>query len=159
MSILYRAFDADGRLLYVGITKNFAAREAQHRSTSAWYGEVATWTREEFSHRDDAVAAETAAIAAEHPVHNVTHNRKVEWAGADMAAYFVAELRAEAARQNVNQSELARRSGMKQVNISWKFRGERQFSLGEYLTLCDALGVGITEFAERAASAARRSAA
>lgn len=152
MSTLYRAFASDGELLYIGVTDDFTTREAAHRSTASWYGEATSWSFEEFAQRCDADLAEKEAIVRERPKHNFTHNKKVEWAGADLASHFVAEIKAEAARQNLSQSELARLSGMKQVNISWKFRGERQFSLGEYLTLCSALGVGITEFAARVAA-------
>lgn len=34
---VYRSYDADGQLLYVGCTKQPAARHKQHRDGSAWY--------------------------------------------------------------------------------------------------------------------------
>ncbi len=70
---LYRYFDASGQLLYIGCTSNPSTRDAQHRTYSPWAGRIAR--REIVEHADcaEALAAERAAIASEHPEHNTRH--------------------------------------------------------------------------------------
>jgi len=70
MTDLYRHFDADDTLLYVGVSLSCVARLAQHRKKSGWYGEIATITIEKFSTRERAIKAERAAIREENPKHN-----------------------------------------------------------------------------------------
>ncbi|MFG1846699.1 GIY-YIG nuclease family protein [Micromonospora carbonacea] len=71
MTSLYRLYDNEGCLLYVGIAYDFDARFAQHAARKHWWPQVArkdvTW----FSNRIDALHAEARAIAAEGPIHNV----------------------------------------------------------------------------------------
>lgn len=74
--VLYRFFDADGGLLYVGIAARFWTRFSAHRRTSEFFPEAATVTMQRgFASRDDLLAAEAAAIRAEKPQFNVVHNR------------------------------------------------------------------------------------
>jgi hypothetical protein len=68
---LYRFFDAEGRLLYVGITGVGTLRWFTHARQKAWWPLVATVTLEHFADRAEARAAELAAIRTEHPLHNV----------------------------------------------------------------------------------------
>lgn len=72
---LYRAYDDAGRLLYVGIARNWGRRWAQHSSRAPWYGEVTRLEVEMHPDRLTAAAAELAAIADEHPIHNVIGTR------------------------------------------------------------------------------------
>lgn len=67
---LYRAFDSTGGLLYVGISAIPEARMARHRSSSTWYRQMTSHTVEWFSTRVEAMAAESAAVKTEHPIHN-----------------------------------------------------------------------------------------
>lgn len=71
---LYRFFDADGALLYVGITKNGAQRWHEHSKSKEWWGRVASTTVEHYDTRAAALDAERAAIVAERPLFNVVHN-------------------------------------------------------------------------------------
>lgn len=68
---LYRYFDSEGRLLYVGITGDNTKRQSQHRRNSFWFGEIASATFEHFDARDQAEEAETKAITHEKPMHNI----------------------------------------------------------------------------------------
>ncbi len=68
---LYRMHDADGALLYVGITDHLADRWGKHEATQSWWGQVATATVEHFPTRTAAVEAELHAIRTERPMHNV----------------------------------------------------------------------------------------
>lgn len=68
---LYRYYDSEGQLLYVGITGNNTKRQSQHRRNSFWFGEVATASFEYFDDREEALEAETKAIQNEKPKHNI----------------------------------------------------------------------------------------
>jgi len=70
---LYRYFDSEGQLLYVGITGDNTKRQSQHRRNSFWFGEIASATFEHFVTREQAAQAEINAIKLEKPKHNVQH--------------------------------------------------------------------------------------
>lgn len=72
---LYRFFDANDRLLYVGISNLASRRWAQHEADKPWWSEVARTSVEHFATRKAALEAEKRAIQTEHPKHNVVHNR------------------------------------------------------------------------------------
>jgi predicted GIY-YIG superfamily endonuclease len=67
---LYRFFDTDGRLLYVGVAMDPDRREIGHRSNSPWHHLATQRTDEWLSSRPEAVAAEKRAIQSEHPAFN-----------------------------------------------------------------------------------------
>ena len=69
---LYRFFDAEGVLLYVGISSIGAMRWVGHQSRE-WWIDVATVTTEHFPDRDLAAEAEIVAIRTEKPRHNVIY--------------------------------------------------------------------------------------
>lgn len=71
---LYRLFDIDGRLLYVGITINPAKRIRSHQ-TGKWWGSLIQRTDirrlPEGTGRVGAESIERKVIGAERPEHNV----------------------------------------------------------------------------------------
>ena len=71
---LYRFYDTDGQLLYVGITLDPGTRWKTHSKDKPWWLEVANVTVEVHSSRGAVIEAERAAIIAEHPKHNIQHN-------------------------------------------------------------------------------------
>lgn len=71
---LYRFFNADDELLYVGIAVRFEQRRLQHQSDKTWWPEVARWVLAEHPCRLDAALAERDAIIAELPRYNVMHH-------------------------------------------------------------------------------------
>lgn len=73
---LYRFFDGDGVLLYVGISLSAAHRASQHRASQSWWRQVSTMTVEHFNRREDAARFEVLAIARERPVHNLASRPK-----------------------------------------------------------------------------------
>jgi predicted GIY-YIG superfamily endonuclease len=73
---LYRCFDADEELLYVGISKDPAERWKQHRSTAPWWRDVTMRVVEWYDDRPAAERAERKAIQTEGPRHNVLHNQR-----------------------------------------------------------------------------------
>lgn len=74
---LYRHFDGEGRLLYVGIAVNPLVRSLQHRHGAPWWREVVEIRLTHYASRDAAMAAERQAIRTEKPRHNRMHNKKV----------------------------------------------------------------------------------
>lgn len=71
---LYRFTDAEGRPLYIGITKNPQARVAAHRGSSEWFSEA---TRCDWMRHPNllfAQFAEAKLIEAQRPRFNRHHN-------------------------------------------------------------------------------------
>jgi len=72
--VLYRFFDSQGNLLYVGISNNWQARLKQHYKNSAFHDETALITFDRFSTRSQVEEAERLAIETEHPKYNKALN-------------------------------------------------------------------------------------
>lgn len=68
---LYRHFDAEGRLLYVGISLSAVQRLEQHKRSAGWFGEITRIDVEWWPMRELAEQAERAAIWQEKPAWNV----------------------------------------------------------------------------------------
>lgn len=68
---LYRYFDRQGRLLYVGISKSAVVRAMQHERLARWWDSWATMTRTVYPNRDLASDAERYAIVHERPLFNI----------------------------------------------------------------------------------------
>lgn len=72
---LYRFYDADGQLLYVGISHDPETRWRDgHKLSSVTRRDVARREEEWFDTRTEAAAAEVAAIKREKPRDNIAHN-------------------------------------------------------------------------------------
>lgn len=126
---LYRWYDADGVLLYLGMTALPEFREQTHRRESwwVWYAaRCASLRLEQQCSWRDAQAAESAAIIAEAPVFDRKH---AEDPGARILAYLLSrgvasedavallaadELRRDRQRARVRQS-YARAAGRRPV--------------------------------------------
>lgn len=68
---VYRLYDQDGGLLYVGVSCNPAARLNEHAAKKSWWRLVARKTAVLHGSRGEALAEEDRAIRTESPVHNV----------------------------------------------------------------------------------------
>jgi predicted GIY-YIG superfamily endonuclease len=75
ITTLYRFYNTADELLYVGISEKGPERWKAHRKDKPWWTDVARTTTEHYDTRTEALDAERAAIIAEHPKHNVVHNR------------------------------------------------------------------------------------
>lgn len=74
---VYRHWDKDGRLLYVGCTNNPHRRWNEHRTDSLqWVFEVVASQVTWYPTRDLALVAEWVAIDTEDPAHNVQSSLK-----------------------------------------------------------------------------------
>lgn len=71
---LYRYFDENGRLLYIGISGELGARVSGHVAKSRWMQLAAGSTIERHGTLAEVKAVEVAAIKAEHPLFNLQHN-------------------------------------------------------------------------------------
>lgn len=71
---LYRHFDAEGRLLYVGITDGLTQRDKQHAHFSSWHDDVEETKTQWCLSRQHALDLEAVAIRHEKPIHNIACN-------------------------------------------------------------------------------------
>lgn len=73
---VYRCYDRDGQLLYVGASCLGMVRFHQHQTEKGWWPAVARIEVEHFDNRAVALAAERSAIETELPAMNVFHGRR-----------------------------------------------------------------------------------
>lgn len=88
---LYRRFDGDDLLLYVGISDDLRARSRWHERHSPWTPFVSRRTTEWLPSRAAAEAAERVAITTERPLFNQQH--AVPGSRAALAEYLLAKQR------------------------------------------------------------------
>lgn len=72
---LYRFFDGEDRLLYIGITVNPGGRFGQHSDDKPWWSEIARIAMEPHPDRGAVLEAERRAIVSERPRYNKQHNK------------------------------------------------------------------------------------
>lgn len=72
--ILYRFYDADDELLYIGITNNPQNRFNSHRTDKSWFKKVIRSTMQHFPTREALAFAEIHAIQSERPKYNINHS-------------------------------------------------------------------------------------
>jgi len=72
---LYRLFDDDESLLYVGISQDPTVRWRQHVGNKPWASQVVMRVIEWYESRSAALLAEIRAIRTEHPLHNIVRYR------------------------------------------------------------------------------------
>lgn len=68
---LYRHFNSNGELLYVGRSLNAVARQVSHKNKAEWWDEVSRIEIERFPNEVDVRAAERSAVETENPKFNV----------------------------------------------------------------------------------------
>jgi predicted GIY-YIG superfamily endonuclease len=68
---LYRHYDADDRLLYVGISLDAFSRLRQHKGASGWTSDAVTMRTVRYPNRSEALEAESQAIIDEKPLWNI----------------------------------------------------------------------------------------
>lgn len=76
-TVLYRHFDADNVLLYIGISKSLLNRISQHSHVSHWFESISLIKLEWFATREEALEAERNAILYERPLYNIAMNSSV----------------------------------------------------------------------------------
>lgn len=73
---VYRAYDASGNLLYVGISDRLRGRLEQHRLSSPWFAHAVTVEWETYADRAVACCVEAELIQGLRPRFNDRHNRE-----------------------------------------------------------------------------------
>ena len=68
---VYRFYDKDDVLLYVGATKNFDQRRSTHARTAKWWSAVVRHEVEWYNSQLDALITEAKLIRELRPLHNV----------------------------------------------------------------------------------------
>ena len=68
---LYRAFNKNNELLYVGISGSLMTRMNSHKRTKSWFKEMSCLTTEHYDTREEALTAESKAIKEENPKYNI----------------------------------------------------------------------------------------
>ena len=72
---LYRHYDSEGTLLYVGISLSALMRLMQHKENADWFLDITKITIQNFPTRQKALDAETQAIVTENPKHNIAKKK------------------------------------------------------------------------------------
>jgi predicted GIY-YIG superfamily endonuclease len=75
---VYRFFDSQDNLLYVGCTDNWRRRFREHKKSTWWAFKIKRDTIEEFPDEETARRAELTAIGNETPIYN-KRGRTTEW--------------------------------------------------------------------------------
>lgn len=68
--VLYRFFDQEDQLLYIGISNDPKRRFSEHRQGKLWWRKASRIQLEHFGGRDELAAAEIRAIQNESPRYN-----------------------------------------------------------------------------------------
>ena len=99
---LYRHFDTEGTLLYVGISLRPMTRTKEHVTLSGWADQIANVRIEYFPTRKEAMEAEARAVLEENPVHNIRLRKPKK----EPKVLKVTEERAEGERINLTRRVL-----------------------------------------------------
>ena len=78
LQYLYRHFDKDGALLYIGISGNPRGRLKNHTAASSWFHRVKKVEIETYEDRDIVKRAEIEAIQREKPLFNCQGARRAK---------------------------------------------------------------------------------
>lgn len=89
---VYRCYDEDGRLIYVGCTVDPVGRLAHHRANAWWGHQISTVRNIVFPNKDYALTREREAIGEERPRWNVRGrwNHRGLWSAGDYEDYYTA---------------------------------------------------------------------
>jgi DNA-binding phage protein len=117
---LYRHWDANGRLLYVGVSLSALARLRRHRHVSNWQDLIAEVKIEHFENRKLAMAAEREAILQENPLFNGGGNREMH-----EVSPVVADLVEKIKASGKTRTQVARDAGVAERQIYHLLTGER----------------------------------
>jgi lambda repressor-like predicted transcriptional regulator/predicted GIY-YIG superfamily endonuclease len=113
---VYRYFDKDDRLLYVGATSDLFRRDAGHRHASHWIKQAVRREATEYADAAGALAAEGRAIRDESPLHNIQQSHSIEYPQT-LAGTAVARITAAMREQGVSLAALCIATGLKPNTI------------------------------------------
>lgn len=138
-SCVYRLFDANDVLLYVGCTGNLDARLTAHACTKKWWGDVVRHEADWYDTRGEALVAERAAITTEGPLYNNEIRSKTT----DPLGVRIKTIRDA---RGLSQERLARQLGVSlRTVIRYENSGSRCMTLRQIETMADALEVPLSD--------------
>lgn len=152
LTAVYRFYDDQDRLLYVGITCNLTARLRDHEASAPWWADHRAATVNWQDNRAIAVAEERFAIQNEKPIYNVAGTRQKQ---ARVRAYhpdpatraaIATEVRAEIARAGRSKREIRELLGLSRQSAWLRMRGEIAFQDEELYALADLLDISVATF-------------
>jgi hypothetical protein len=104
---LYRHFDPNGELLYVGISLHALNRQNRHFEKAGWRKSICQIVIEPFETREEALAAEELAIRSEFPKFNSVHNKR-RHPYQELARVAVASFLTRTNRRRLNMMQIRR---------------------------------------------------
>lgn len=142
---VYRFYDADERLLYVGITFSLGLRFAQHERSSEWWRFQRSVKVAWRDSRTLAAAEELAAIRSEKPLYNKSGTRvpRPRRAPVDEGARkaIALEVRVEVARSGKSKREVREFLGISRQAAWQRMVGVTPFADEELHALAEFLGI------------------
>lgn len=78
-NVLYRIYNKEGALLYVGATTNPSLRFNYHAQNRLWWGEASEIKLQHCGSVDELAEAELTAIQTEKPKFNLLHSKPATW--------------------------------------------------------------------------------
>lgn len=106
---VYRCYDAEDRLIYVGCTVDPATRIANHRAAAWWGTQIVRVRHTVFPDREHALRMERTAIGEEQPRWNLRsrwHTRSI-WSAEHYVDYYIA-LKSQATQSTRTLDHMAR---------------------------------------------------
>lgn len=85
---VYLLSDAEGRVIYVGSTRDIRRRYREHVRRSPWFSAVSTIRAYPYRTLDAALRDEVRLIELVEPQHNHQHKRSATWFGIVVDAFF-----------------------------------------------------------------------
>jgi hypothetical protein len=144
---VYRFFNTDGDLLYIGQTIDLGVRVRGHESRISWFDEIASATIQHVDSHAEAVAMERDAIERECPRYNLNLQRNVATKRTGRPPGF--KIDALAVRRRLmelrrTQSWLTEASGVSPSHLSNIMHGHRA-SMAKAVDIAQTLGVAMWE--------------
>lgn len=104
---VYRCYDANARLIYVGCSETPVERMRQHRANTWWFPQVERIRYTVFQNRRYALTKEREAIGEENPRWNVRGRQRDRWGVDDYVDCYTAVLRGPLGGASRNIAKLA----------------------------------------------------
>lgn len=114
-TFVYRLYDAESALIYIGCTRDPRTREGAHRKNSWWWPQVEHVRLTIFPSRAYALQREAQAIASERPLWNVRHQ---EFAGISLDGFQQWHDRAENLEAPSAFKRRLRREALRQYGVN-----------------------------------------
>lgn len=135
---LYRYFNVDGHLLYVGVSLSAIGRLAGHQSKSDWFMNIARVEIVTLPDRTSALCAEKDAIASESPQFNIMHQPQCSLVAKDTSEGETISEKIQLS--GLARTEIARRAGVPYATARRWSLGESEPKLNQIAGLAQALG-------------------